>query len=321
MAKQHYLVIGARGFIGSWICRLLVEEGVKVTASDASPDPRSVDSVLSQKHIDNIDFRVADARDPDATTALIDDSVTHVVYLAGLLRPQSEQNPLMNSQVSVGGVINVMNASVKREGRLGIAYASTAAVYGSPSLYPGAKIDAESKPAPRDHYGVTRYTMEMLADVYARDNGVYSVGLRPWVVYGAGRFSGLTAQPSIAMLAAAANAPFEMKFGGRIIIHHGREVAKAFIEAARANVKSAVHANVPGDSVEMNDLIEIIYRAAPEARGKISASSNIIGGLQYLEDPRLEQIIGPLPPLTDERVRETVEDYKRLLKEKRIAYP
>ena len=54
MSKEHFLIIGARGFIGSWICRLLVEEGVKVTATDIKFDPKSLNSVLEPHQIQKI---------------------------------------------------------------------------------------------------------------------------------------------------------------------------------------------------------------------------------------------------------------------------
>lgn len=321
MGREHFLVVGARGFIGAWICRLLVDEGVQVTATDASPDPRSVDTVLTEQYVKSIKFHVSDSRDADETERLIGDEITHVIYLAGLLRPASEKNPLLSSQVSIGGLINVLNASTKRNGRLSVVYSSTAAVYGSVEEYPGRKIVADSRPNPKDHYGVTRYAMELTADVYARQNGVNSVGLRPWIVYGAGRFNGLTAQPSLAMLAAAARAPYHMQFGGRVVISHAREVANAFIRAARANPKGSVHANIAGELIEMEELIEIIYRCAPEARGMITCAPSTGAKREALDDPTLERLIGPLPPQTENRVRETIEDYRRLLKEQRVSFP
>lgn len=321
MAREHFLVIGARGFIGAWVCRLLVEEGAQVTATDASPDPRSVDTVLTEHHLKDIKFHVSDARDPDETEKLIGNEITHVIYLAGLLRPASEKNPLLSSQVSIGGLINVLNASAKRSGQLSVVYSSTAAVYGAVEEYPGRRIVADSRPNPKDHYGVTRYAMELTADVYARQNSVSSAGLRPWIVYGAGRFNGLTAQPSLAMLAAAARAPFHMQFGGRVVISHAREVAGAFIRAARANPRGSIHANIPGEMIEMEDLIDIIGRCAPEARGTITCAPSTGARREALDDPTLEALIGPLPPQTEDRVRETIEDYRRLLKERRVSFP
>jgi nucleoside-diphosphate-sugar epimerase len=321
MAKEHFVVIGARGFIGSWICRLLIEEGVKVTATDTNPDPRSMSSVLDSGHLSKMTYLVSDARSPEAVSALIGEDVTHVIYLAGLLRPASENNPLLSSQVSIGGLINVLDVSVRRSGKLGIAYSSTAAVYGPASDYPNGQIDDKSLPAPRDHYGVHRYTMEMTANAYFDEHGVTSMGLRPWVVYGAGRFNGLSAQPSLAMLAAAAGTPFHMQFGGRNVVQHVRDVSLGFIRSARAKLDGAKQANIPGESIEMTDLIAVIEKSAPKARGMITCEMKDLGAPSRLADPRLERLIGPLPTPTAERVEETIADYRKLLADGRISFP
>ncbi|WP_369292632.1 NAD-dependent epimerase/dehydratase family protein [Sinorhizobium sp. 7-81] len=53
-------------------------------------------------------------------------------------------------------------------------------------------------------YGVTKLAVEGIARVYAADCGVGSVGLRPYVVYGPGESSGISAGPSIAIHGVAA---------------------------------------------------------------------------------------------------------------------
>lgn len=320
-AKEHFVVIGARGFIGSWICRLLIEEGVRVTATDTSPDPRSMSSVLEPHHLEKMEYRVSDARSPEQIRDLIGEDVTHVVYLAGILRPASENDPLLSSQVSIGGLINVLDAAVRWNNGIGVVYSSTAAVYGPASDYPDGLIDDRSRPMPRDHYGLHRYTMELTADAYFRQHGLTSLGLRPWVVYGAGRFNGLSAQPSLAMLAAAAGAPFHMQFGGMNVFQHVRDVALAFIRGVRAKLPSSVQANIPGESVAMDDLITIIERCAPESRGTITCEKKDLGSPRKLSDPTLEKLIGPLPSPTEDRVRETIIEYRRLLADGRISFP
>jgi nucleoside-diphosphate-sugar epimerase len=319
--KDHFVVIGARGFIGSWICRLLLEEGVKVTVTDTNPDPRSMSSVLSLDQIEKVNYLVSDARNSEEISEIISGDVTHVIYLAGLLRPASENNPLLSSQVSIGGLMNVFEAAVRRGRNIGIVYSSTAAVYGPAAAYHGGEITQASLPMPTDHYGLHRYAMELTADVYFRQHGLKSMGLRPWIVYGAGRFHGLSAQPSLAMFAAAAGAPFHMAFGGTAIYHHVRDVALAFIRGARAEMDGAIHANIPGESVQMEDLIQMIARYAPGSDGLISCELKGFNQATKLNDPTLERYIGPLPSPTEERVRKTIDEYRRLLREGLLTYP
>ncbi|SIO10922.1 NAD-dependent epimerase/dehydratase family protein [Vannielia litorea] len=319
--NEHFLITGARGFIGSWICRLLIEEGVRVTATDIAPDPRSMSSVLDQAHLDQIRYVQADVRDAEKTKELVADDVTSVIYLAGLLRPASEENPGLSAAISVGGLINAFDAIVPLSRRPSLVYSSTAAVYGPVANYPGGKITAQSEPGPLDHYGLHRWTMEQTAEVYHKQHGIPSVGLRPWVVYGAGRFNGLSAQPSLAMLAAAARAPFEVQFGGRVVVQHVRDVALAFIRSARANPQGALCANIPGESVDINELIAEITDYVPEAKGKITCNNKVFETPSDLDDERLENLIGPLPSPTGARVRETIDEYERLLAQGRISWP
>ena len=71
-----------------------------------------------------------------------------------------------------------------------------------------------------------------------------SVGLRPHVVYGAGRDHGLTAGPTLAMLAAARGEAYEIPFGGRAQFQYAADVAARFIDAARMAVGDAVVRNL-----------------------------------------------------------------------------
>ena len=59
---------------------------------------------------------------------------------------------------------------------------------------------------PSTLYGVYKRANEGTASVYAAEQGVPSVGLRPHTVYGPGRDQGLTSAPTVAMLHAAAGA-------------------------------------------------------------------------------------------------------------------
>ena len=57
--------------------------------------------------------------------------------------------------------------------------------------------------APTTLYGTYKLANEGTARVFWADEGVASIGIRPYVVYGVGRDQGMTAGPSLAMAAAA----------------------------------------------------------------------------------------------------------------------
>lgn len=89
-------------------------------------------------------------------------------------------------------------------------------------------------PCGRTHYGVYKTANEGTARVYSMTEGIGSIGLRPFVVYGPGRDQGLTSDPTTAMLAAAGKVSFRIKFGGSVMLTYAPDCARAFILAAQA---------------------------------------------------------------------------------------
>ena len=93
--------------------------------------------------------------------------------------------------------------------------------------------------APGSHYGVYKVANEGTARVYSLNDGIGSVGLRPFIVYGPGRDHGATAEPTRAMLAAAAGAPYRMRFGGSVYLTYAEDCARTFVAASRGAVGSS----------------------------------------------------------------------------------
>jgi len=104
------------------------------------------------------------------------------------------------------------------------------------------------------------------------ESGLNSIGLRPHVVYGAGRDRGLTAAPTFAMEAAAQGLEYTIAYSGRCEMQYAPDVAAAFIAAARASFTGATVVNVPGTSVLIDEVVTEIERVIPEvAAGSRSA--------------------------------------------------
>jgi nucleoside-diphosphate-sugar epimerase len=162
---------------------------------------------------------------------------------------------------------------------------------------------------------VYKQANEGTARIYWQDNGVTSIGLRPYVVYGVGRDQGLTSGATKAMLAAAADRPFHISHGGRMDFNYAEDVARAFIKCARApHTGTSVH-NVRGEGSHVDQLMAAIEAAAPNAAGKITYQSAVIYPFpEALDASSLADVIGEIPytPLT-EGVRRTVEHFVRLI--------
>lgn len=312
---MKYVVIGARGFIGAWICRQLAEEGIAVTALDSSASEERTRTVLNPAHLEFVRFRQVDALDEAALRAAFDEDVTHVIHLVGLLRPASEIRAADSIRLSVGALLNALSCARRTTGRhLPLVYSSAGAVYGSLDNHPGGRVTAASVPRPKDHYGVQRLTMELSAEVFWRDHGVSSVGLRPWIVYGPGRENGYTASPSLAMLAAAAGAPYRIAFGGRGVYHHVADVARAFILASRAVPARPVVANIPGETLHMSELVGHIVRGFPDGRSSLEFEDRQNDSVWIVDDPTLTELTGCRDwGRAEVRIPETVRDYQALL--------
>src|SRR5207237_6299863 len=93
--------------------------------------------------------------------------------------------------------------------------ASSAGVFGPPSLYPPGPLRDDAPPRPSTHYGVYKVANEETARVYWEEHRIRSSGFRPLSVYGPGRDVGVTATPTLAMKAAVLGRSFKIPYGGR----------------------------------------------------------------------------------------------------------
>src|SRR5690348_14647676 len=245
MSSERWLITGALGCVGAWCCRQLVRDGPAVVGLDLQSDRRHGQLIMSGEELDGVELVRGDITDLSALEQLIAGrQVTHLVHLAAMLIPLAAADPPRGALVNVVGTVNVFEAA-KRHGVAGLAYASSAAVYDRAD---GVRVAEGADGHPASHYGVHKLANEGAARAYWRDEGLASVGLRPHVVYGAGRDHGLTAGPTLAMLAAARGEAYEIPFGGRAQFQYAGDVANQFIAAARTASGDAVVRNVGGPS-------------------------------------------------------------------------
>ena len=318
MNPHVYLVTGAHGCIGAWVVRELLADGESVVMFDASSDPRRLQSILDDDQLAAARFVSGDITDPNAIAETIEaHRITHIIHLAGLQVPLCRANPRIGAMVNVIGTINVFEAALKNKDQVqGIAYASSAAVFGKNEDHAANEDEAGS---PLSHYGAFKRCNEDNARVYFLDNGLSSIGLRPLTVYGVGRDFGVTSDPTKAMKAAVVGRPFHIRFGGRTDFLYTADCARAFIRAARSDVKGSHVFNVHGDTVAISDIVHEIGQLRPDARGTITYDPTPMAIPDELDDSAIMKMLGPVArtPYTA-GIRETIERFATLKDQGRL---
>jgi nucleoside-diphosphate-sugar epimerase len=319
MSKERFLVTGAAGCIGVWVLRNLVQEKVPVAVLDLASTRHRLRVVLKDEEIAQIQFFQGDISDYQTVeNALHESCATRVIHLAALQLPFCKADPVAGARVNVVGTVNMFEAS-KRLGLKSLVYASSTAVYGLSEEYPDEPLAHDAPLKPHSHYGVYKQANEGTASVYFMDDGMSSIGLRPYVVYGAGRDQGMTSTPTKAILAAAAGKPYHISFGGRYCFQYADDTARAFIQSARADFQGAAVFNLGGASVSTLDVITSIEQVEPSALGRITFEDVPLPFPPEVDNTALIATIGPLfiTPL-DKGVSETMDLFRRALAEGKI---
>ena len=307
MAQQeHFFITGALGCIGSWVVRCLVREGVAVTVFDLADRAQRMELIMTADEIGQVRFVRGDITDPGQVEgALRQAAATHIVHLAALQVPMCKANPVLGAQVNVVGTVNLLEAA-RTLGIGHLAYASSAAVYGIEDEYPEGPVGHEAPLRPRTLYGVYKQANEGCARVYWLDHHIASIGIRPYVVYGPGRDQGMTSTPTKAMLAAVLGQPYHISFGGRFAMQYAEDVARIFIQAARATVGGAHVYNLGGEAPHMQEVVDAICAVRPDARGGLTFAEQSLPFPPAFDDAPLQQAIGALPKPTAAGVEQTM---------------
>lgn len=315
MGKETVLITGSMGCIGSWVLRLLSDEDVNIIATDLDDVPTRPRLLLSEDEIKAITWLKLDVTDTAAVNAAVaDHGVTHVIHLAGLQVPFSKANPPLGSAVNVTGTVNILEAA-RHNGLQGLAYASSLAAFGPTELYTDTPVSDDAPTAPATLYGVYKVANEETARIYWQDWQVGSVGLRPCVVYGIARDQGISSDIAKAILATAAGKPFHIRFDGLVSLQHAGDVARMFIDCARAGHQGAAVCNMRNDVIEVADFVTLLTEMYPGARITFEKGAPLPVPAD-LDDARLRSILGTVPhtPLAD-AIKQDYAHYQRLIAE------
>lgn len=194
---------------------------------------------------------------------------TRIIHLSALQSPDCDADPVRGMEVNVGGVLHLLNAAVELGDHLQrFVLASSAAVYGPRSFYPGKTVTEKDPLAPPNLYGVWKLAAEHLARQFQEKTGVSTVCLRLNTTYGKGRERGRTTAPTMAMKAVAQGhatgtlIPFRMPYCGRENYHYVGDVGAHFASCALDPFEGFGAFNIRGKTVEVSTFLALIREVA-----------------------------------------------------------
>jgi nucleoside-diphosphate-sugar epimerase len=271
--SRRFLITGAKGFIGAWVVKNLVERGDRPWIFDVDRESHRLRSLLSDHAMARVSFVAGDiARFEEVDHAVVENGITHVIHLAALQVPACAANPLLGAQTNVLGTLNVFEVARRHRDLVKhIVYASSAAVFGPEEFYGTATVREGAPLEPGTHYGVFKHCNEGNARVYYKNDGISSTGLRPWAVYGVGRDVGLTSDPTKAIKAGVVGRDYTIRFTGGLDLQYVDDTAKIFLRCAEAELAGARVYTLRGSVTQIPDFIATLEEDNPRAQARIKA--------------------------------------------------
>src|SRR5271157_6668902 len=272
-SAHRFLITGAKGFIGAWVVKELVDRGDQPWLFDIDRESSRLAALLTPEQMSSVQLLTGDITQfKDVESAVVDHGITHVLHLAGIQVPFCAADPLRGAMINVVGTLNVFEVARRRRDLVqSIVYASSAAVFGPEETYGGGTIQEGAPLLPGTHYGVFKQCNEGNARVYFLNDGLSSVGIRPGSVYGVGRDRGMTSGPTKAIKAAVIGQAYTIRYTGGMDLQYVRDTARTFVRCAEAGLTGAKVYTPRGSVVRVEEFIHTLEQLIPDAQGLIKA--------------------------------------------------
>ncbi len=306
---------GAQGCIGSWVVKQLIERGIDVVTFDLEPGNARLRMIAAAGLASKAVARTGRIEDTAAVKSLVkSEGITHIMHLAAQLMPFCQANPVEGGLVNVIGTLNVFEAARDAGRSVRVVYASSSAVWGPEEFYGSGKLSEDDPLRPSTQYGVFKQANEGNARAFHAVNGISSVGLRPWTVYGLGRDRGLTADPTLAIRAVAHKEPFQIRVSGFMDMQYVEDVADTFIRCLLSNIEGAHVFNLEGSVIGMEDFVHLLEKLRPGAKDLIRVEGPQVPVAYRMDGSQLRTYLGDVnrTPL-EAGVSRTLERFEALL--------
>ena len=255
---NRVLITGGAGFIGSHCVDLFLSRGWEVGVFDLKAKEEAVNVTHT---LDSIMYIQGDIRVRTQLDAIMGD-YTHVLHLAADVSVQhSIENPIETHNTNVTGTLNVLH-SAQCHAVKHIVYASSAAVYGNTDIIPTPET---IKCIPTSPYGLHKKINEEYAELFFKQFGLMSTGVRFFNVYGSRQdpsspYSGVISIFHKCMKEGRPPTVYGDGTATRDFIHV-YDVANACLSILEStDRKSAIYNIGTGIPISLNELIQELYR-------------------------------------------------------------
>ena len=252
---MHFAVTGGVGFIGSYLVKLLVEEGHEVTVIDNlhKGKKENLDSVINQ-----IKFQKIEIRDYESMEKILK-NIDGVFHQAALTVVQdSFSRPEEYFDVNVRGTENIFKLA--NENKFKVVHASSSSVYGHKSETPITEDDERN---PINPYGKTKLEAEHLVEKYSKLN-IEIIGLRYFNIFGKGQtldYAGVITKFLDRINKGKAPIVFGKGSQVRDFIHVS-DVAKANLMAMNSNCSNLIVNIATGNAISILELADMMINAS-----------------------------------------------------------
>lgn len=304
------LVTGGAGAIGARIVANLMARGLSVVSFDTEAEQPRLNELRGNDKLTCIggDIRA----ESDMRAAVEAHGVEHIIHMAALLAPVTEEEPALGMAVNITGTNNVLEAarqaSIKR-----VVYPTSMGVYGDQSLYGDVAVDEDSERYPYNLYGYSKLINEEAAKAYTRNFGLDTRGLRIATVFAHGRVTGRSAAGARIISCAAVGEP--------IVSNVAAEQVTPFIyvdDVAESLVRLCFTEDLDrpiyvGGNIytSIGNIIDIVRSYMPDCDIRFEKDAVPYPVIQKLDCRRIEKAIDyKLPPL-EARILDQMNEARR----------
>lgn len=315
---MKFVVVGAKGFIGTHVCRLLIEQNHAVVALDRPVPPGHVSDEFPAR----VQAVTGDFLNPgDLSTVLSGAEV--VIHLASTTTPEtSNLNPRFDVETNLLGTLQLIETARQHNIRKIIFASSGGTVYGPPEMTPLAEDHPTN---PICAYGITKLAIEKFLQLQQRLHGIDYTVLRISNPFGEGQ-SPFSRQGAIAVFTQKAlkDETIDIWGDGSVVRDyiHVADVAHAFLQASLYSGKQSIFNIGSGEGRSLNEIVNTLQDAIgrPVARRHLAGRPFDVP-ISILDIERARKELGWRPTVDfAEGIRRTLRWQEKLIGQIRTTH-